>query len=373
MTKKLRKGYTTGSCAAAAAGGAARMLLSQQMQEEVGIRTPGGVPLRLELTDPHFTQTYARCAVRKDSGDDPDITNGILVYACVKKLPGVDLHIMGGEGIGRITKPGLACPVGEWAINPGPRRMILEALESARREAGYDGGLAVELSIPGGEALAVRTFNPRLGILGGLSILGTTGIVEPMSEQALTETIRLELHVLREAGYCAACLVPGSYGEEFARESFGVPPHLLVKCSNFIGEAIDSAAEEGFREILLIGHLGKLIKLAAGVFNTHSRYGDGRAEIMTAHAALAGCGGEIARRLMDAVTTEEAVSVLREAGLDAAVMHSLKNALETHLKRRAGDMRIGAAVFTKRHGLLFLTQDAGGQIEKMGVKKEGLV
>ncbi len=314
--KLLRRGYTTGSCAAASAKAAARMLLAGVICETVSLTTPNGTSLTLDVLDIETSNPdgSVSCAVQKDSGDDPDITNGCLVYTRVARAR-AGIEIRGGEGIGRVTKPGLNQPVGEYAINSVPRRMIREACEAVCAEQGYAGGLVVTISIPGGAELAARTFNPRLGIEGGLSVLGTTGIVEPMSEAAIVSTIRAELSLLYEAGNRDVTLTVGNYGESFARDVLRLPLASHVKCSNFIGDTLCAAAEKGFQSALLVGHIGKLVKLGIGIINTHSRNGDGRMETLAACALTAGASLDALRRINAAATTDAAVDVLRAEGL----------------------------------------------------------
>ena len=228
--KKMRTGYTTGSCAAAAAKAAVCMLLSGEVIQQVRLMTPKGVELDLEVEQIERRQHGVRCAVRKDSGDDPDVTNGIYVYAEVRKEPEPGIYLDGGEGIGRITKKGLEQPVGAAAINRVPRQMILEAVKEQSIRYGYQGGLSVIISAPEGKKLAAKTFNPRLGIENGISILGTSGIVEPMSEKALTDTIFLEMKMLKENGIDRCCVVPGNYGRDFLAEQLGVDTDQAVKC-----------------------------------------------------------------------------------------------------------------------------------------------
>ena len=286
--KRLRLGYTTGSCASAAAKAAAWMLLTGEKRENISLTTPKGIELKLPVLEIERTNDQVSCAIRKDSGDDPDITDGALIFATVSRKAGAGISIDGGTGVGRVTKRGLDQPVGAAAINSVPRQMIRENLEEVCKTLDYPDGLSVVISVPAGEELAKRTFNPRLGIVGGISILGTSGIVEPMSEQALIDTIRLELKQRRLGGAEEVLLTPGNYGKDFAARSFDVRPEIPVMTSNFIGDALDSCKELGFQNVLLVGHIGKLVKLAGGMMNTHSRYGDCRMEIMTAHAAAAG-------------------------------------------------------------------------------------
>ena len=358
--ERLRCGYTTGTCAAAAAAGAAALLLEGAALPAVHIDTPAGVRVEAELLEHAAGEGWAACAVRKDGGDDPDVTDGALICARVERSTGPGIAIDGGQGVGRVTRPGLDQPVGEAAINSTPRRMIQEQLEAAAARAGYAGGLRAVISVPTGEALAGRTFNPRLGIEGGISILGTSGIVEPMSAQALVETIALELRQAAAEGADQVVLTPGNYGADFLAESGLIPSDIrIVKCSNFIGEALDRAAEAGIRQLILVGHLGKLVKVAGGVMNTHSRWADCRMEILCAHAALCGAGQETARALMGSATTDAGLDILAEAGLLDRTMDSLLSALQAHLERRAGtSCRCGGVLFTNTRGLLGMTGTA---------------
>ena len=352
--KNLRCGYTTGTCAALAASGAARLLLTGQAPPTLRLRTPKG---RTVETAPRFCvleNGAARCGVEKDAGDDPDVTNGCLVVAEVRKTDG-GIAIDGGAGVGRVTKPGLEQPIGAAAINRVPRRMIAEAAERERAAANYQGGLSVTVSVPDGERLARKTMNPALGIVGGISILGTSGIVEPMSEKAITDAIAVEIRQAAASG-TRLVLTPGNYGLEFLRQSgiaSGVP---VVRCSNYVGDALDAAAE-GFQSVLLVGHIGKLVKLAGGIMNTHSKQADCRNELFCAHAAICGADAPLCRALMDAATTDECISLLDAAGLRRAVMESLLAAIQRRLERRV-DYAVGAALFSNQYGFLGQTDAA---------------
>ncbi len=362
----LRTGRTTGSCAALAARAAARMLLTGEEETTSSLETPSGERLAAALHAVLLTPEAARCAVVKDAGDDPDVTNGLSVFAEVRRRDGTGVVIDGGEGIGRVTKAGLDQPVGAAAINSVPRRMIAAEVRAVCAELGHDvdaggGGLAVTVSIPGGEAIAARTFNPRLGVEGGLSILGTTGIVEPMSTRAVVETIRLELRVLRETGATGAILTPGRYGENFLRGGAAVPPRTLVICSNFIGEALDAAKELGFSEILVVGHLGKLVKLSGGVMDTHSRVADCRLELLALHAALCGADAALLARLLESPTVDAALAVLdgADAALRRAAVAALLARAERYCALRTGDaVQTGLAAFTNSLGLLGMSPRA---------------
>lgn len=364
-TKALRQGYTTGTCAAAAAKAAAWMLLTGQEIGHVALTLPSGGALTLEVRETERGSGYVRCAIRKDAGDDPDVTGGALVFAEVRRTDSPGIAIDGGVGVGRVTKPGLDQPVGAAAINSVPRRMIREQAEEVCRGAGWQGGLSIVISVPEGEALAKKTFNPRLGIVGGISILGTTGIVEPMSEQALVDTIRVELRQRRALGEEWALLTPGNYGADYIRDGLGIDPARAVTTSNFIGEALDLCREMGFRGALLVGHIGKLVKLAGGMWNTHSKYGDCRMEILAAHAAAAGLDCARCAAVLDCVSCDEALRVIGEP-LREAVLRRVMARVAEQLNRRAGeDMRAGAVTFSKVYGFLAQTEKAGELLGKM--------
>ena len=369
----LRCGYTTGTCAALGAAGAARLLLTGHAPESVGLRTPKGIVVEVAPQFCRLTADGAACAIVKDGGDDIDATTGLPVIAAVTLLPGAPrtVTIDGGAGVGRVTKPGLDQPVGAAAINRVPRQMIAEALLREADAVGYGGGFAVVISIEGGEAAAKRTFNPHLGVEGGLSVLGTSGIVEPMSQQAILDTIQLEmnqaaLRVQTEAGPRRLILAPGNYGLDYlgtAYPEFASIP--VVKTSNFIGDTLDMAASAGFEDVLLVGHVGKLCKLAGGIMNTHSHTADCRTELFCAHAALCGASRELCAALYAAATTDACLELLDAAGLRAPVLESLLDAIQLHLDRRAGEaFRVGAVLFSNQHGPLGATQTAKELLEQ---------
>lgn len=363
--KKLRCGYTTGSCAAAAAKAAAFILLSGGTVQSVSLLTPKGIPLTLPVLECTSGEDWVRCAVKKDSGDDPDITNGVLVYATVQRQTDNGITIDGGIGVGRVTKPGLDQPVGAAAINTVPRQMIAAAVQEVQEELQDFTGLSVLIEIPAGVKLAARTFNPHLGIEGGISILGTSGIVEPMSEQALIDTIRAECRVCKAVGNQQLLAAPGNYGADFLRSQFPFLPETVVKCSNFIGETIDIAIELGFSRLLLIGHIGKLVKVGAGILQTHSRYADGRLETLAACGLRAGVDSALLCQLLDCVTTDAALDLLQKHGALEATMAVLMERIQYHLERRSdGKMEIGAVVFSNIYGLLGMTKNAGQWLEE---------
>ena len=362
--KLLRCGYTTGTCAALGAAGAARLLLTGREPETVALRTPKGIVVEVAPLWCRSTDTGAACAIRKDGGDDVDVTTGLPVIASVALRPELsgEVRIHGGEGVGRVTKPGLDQPVGEAAINHVPRAMIKEALEKEAESAGYAGGFDVTISIEGGAETAKRTFNPHMGVEGGLSVLGTSGIVEPMSQQAILDTIQLEMGqaALRADSPRRLILAPGNYGLDYLHEKMPALKNIpVVKTSNFIGDTMDMAAASHFEEVVLVGHIGKLVKLAGGVMNTHSRTADCRTELLCAHAALCGASRDVCAALMNAATTDACIEILDGAEMREPVLSSLLDAIQLHLDRRAaGAFRVGAVLFSNQYGPLGQTRTA---------------
>lgn len=350
--KNLRYGYTTGSCAAAAAQAATLLLLTNECPDKIKLNTPKGIELILSPEDSKIENNIASCAITKDSGDDPDVTNGIRIFAYVKKTD-KEIVIDGGYGVGRITKAGLANPIGSAAINPKPLQQIKNAVKLAMKKANYIGGLSVTICAENGEEIAKQTYNEHLGIIGGISILGTSGIVEPMSEQALMDTTHLELDSLYAEGQKIAFLCPGNYGADFAKNTLGLDLEQSVKCSNFIGDAIDYAVFKGFKKILLVGHAGKLVKIAAGVMNTHSSVADGRQEIFTSHAALLGVSHDKLENLMNAITIDECLNILKSTGLLNSVLESIGKSIEKRLNMRVyNKVQIEYIMFTNQFGIL---------------------
>lgn len=368
----LRRGWTTGTCAQAAAAAAAQALLAGSLPREgadwtVTVHLPDGQPFtlpvqsgKIEKRDSQGRPLAVTCKVKKDSGDDPDVTDGVTVCATVSFFSEDRIEIDGGQGIGRVTKPGLSQPVGSAAINPVPRQMIQKELVRLKEAAGWEGGFQVLVEIPGGEKLAQRTFNPRIGIVGGLSVLGTSGIVEPMSEKALIDTIEVEIKVKLAEGRRCLIAAPGNYGLDFLRDRWGILAQDTVKCSNYIGETIDLAAEHGAEGMLFVGHIGKLVKIAGGIMNTHSRWGDCRMELLASAALRAGLSGDRAASLLGCNTTEDALQILTEKER-RKVMDCLLEKIHTYLNIRAQssaqrDMKTGAVLFSNVYGVLGMTR-----------------
>lgn len=362
--RRMRCGHTTGTCAASASKAAAETLLTHRMVRKVSISTPKGIILNLPVEDMTVDDGSVRCAVRKDGGDDIDATDGLLVYATVSKTDR-GIEIDGAEGVGRVTRKGLDQPVGNAAINHVPRQMITEALTDVMSATGYSGGLRTVISVPGGIETAKKTFNPRLGIEGGISILGTSGIVEPMSETALIDTIKTEMRVRVANGAHTLLVVPGNYGKDFTDNIPGIDPEFAVKCSNFIGDMLDYAVELGV-DVLLISNLGKLVKVAGGIMNTHSRNADCRMEILAANTALAGGSMESVKRIMDCISTDDALEVIESEGLIGKVSERLIDRIGFYMNHRTGgSICTGAVMFSSVYGLLGKTSTADELIEKI--------
>lgn len=377
--KLMRRGYTTGSCAAAASKAASVMLLSGEETDSIKLDTPKGITLTLDVLDILRGPGFARCAIRKDSGDDPDDTNGTLIYATVSSLhagiPEEELvmqprtasveqlddrvEIWGGIGVGKVTKPGLSCKVGGPAINPVPRKMITQEVLAAMKQYGYEKPLRVVISIPDGTAIAPKTFNPRLGIEGGISVLGTSGIVEPMSDRALIDTMYTEMDSRKANGYKDLLVFFGNYGADFTRDEMKIDISTAVTCSNFVGELLDYAVLQGFESVLIIGHSGKLIKLAQGVMNTHSKYADCRSEFLALQAMFHGASPAVGKEIYQALTTDEMTKILKREGLFEAVMEEAARKIDFYMQKRVhGKLKTGAILFSNVYGILGETAGA---------------
>ena len=401
----MRFGFTTGSCAAAASKAAAYMLLTGRKKDTISIETPKGIRFDAQIVDIERQETYVRCAVIKDGGDDPDVTTGAHIVSTVRLLPGNSpesakspnsppspphqavppspsppqqpapfVVIEGGKGVGRVTLPGLDQKPGAAAINHVPREMITKEVLEVCNICDYKGGLSVEISVTEGEELASKTFNPRLGIKGGISILGTSGIVEPMSSQALLDTIRTELNQKKALGATVAAVSPGNYGLDFMRQTYGYDLDKSVKCSNFIGDTIDMAAEIGFEKFLLTGHIGKLIKVSGGIMNTHSKEGDCRMELLAAAAVKAGCRLETVSAILNAAVTEEGVRLIEQEGKREEAMAYVMERIMFYLDKRTteatqrtaqGKMEIGCIMYSNDFGLLAQSSNAHALLSEL--------
>lgn len=361
----MRHGFTTGSCATAASKAACMALLLGIKKENIVITTPKGIDYKAEILDLSVSESMASCAVIKDGGDDPDVTSGAHIYATVSVIQkwdlgkNVEIVIDGGKGVGRVTKPGLDQPVGNAAINHVPRQMITDEILDVCNEAEFYGKLKVVISVPEGEEIALNTFNPRLGIEGGISIIGTSGIVEPMSSKALLDTIKVELNQRKEMGFDYVAVSPGNYGIDYMKKAYNYDLDRSVKCSNFIGDTIDMAVELGFSKLLLTGHIGKLIKVSGGIMNTHSKEGDCRMELMAAAAVKNGVSLETISKILDCVVTEEGVRLLETEGKSRHVMDYIMEKIMFFLnKRAAGKIQIECVMYSNEFGELARSKGA---------------
>ena len=362
--KKLRCGYTTGTCAAAATKAAIRALLSGKLDSYETMSVPKGVTIDVPIKSIEIEDGVAICVVTKDGGDDIDATHGMDVISQVR-LTEADIVIDGGKGIGRVTKKGLDQPPGNAAINSTPRRMIHDVLMDAFDEFGYDGGAEVIISAPEGEKVALKTFNPNLGIIGGISVLGTSGIVEPMSENAIIASIKKEMDMRFAEGSKILAVVPGNYGVKHAESIPCVDPDNVVKCSNYIGDMLDHAVNIG-ADIILIGNIGKLVKLAGGIMNTHSKNADSRMEILSAYTALAGGSIELVRDIMKCISTDDALENIQREGLVEKVSELLMERIDLHMRHRTGgSIRTSAIMFSSQFGLLGKTKDADEMLREL--------
>lgn len=348
----MRTGFTTGTCAAAAAAAAAEMLLMNAVMDTVAVFLPNGIEAAFEVVDIRRETGCVSCAVIKDAGDDPDVTDGVKVFARCE-LTEAGFELKGGEGVGVVTCDGLAVPKGQPAINPVPRKMILENVAKVCEKHAYTGGVGITLSIPGGAEIAQKTFNPRLGIEGGLSILGTTGIVEPMSEKALVDTLKLTIDKQKLEDADNILITPGNYGKDYCVNVLGLDIEKAVKFGNYLGECLDYVAYRQFRRVFLVGHIGKLVKVAGGVMNTHSNMADCRMELLAAHAALKGAKQAQTAQIMGCKTTDGVIALLDGWGLTEAVCASLLDKIMEHLCYRLPDsVEAGVIVFSGARTLM---------------------
>lgn len=359
--KQLRYGYTTGTCATGAALAAAQLLFEGHAPDTVRVRTPKGWELELEVLEPRSGDGWAQAAVRKDAGDDPDVTDGALIVARVERNGEGCVLFRAGDGVGTVTRPGLRVPPGEAAVNPVPRQMICQALEPYT--VGGQ-GLTVTLSVPGGDEIAQKTFNPRLGIQGGISIIGTSGVVEPMSEEALKESLALELDMQRALGKKRLVFSPGNYGRDLG-EQLGLKVEDVVKTSNYVGFMLDRALQGGVEEILWVGHLGKLVKVAAGIFQTHSSMADGRLETLGAWAGAFGAAPDTIRDILACNTTEAAVAIIKEKQLEAVFGQLAETVSRRSMERVHGGITVGTVLFTLDEGVVGMDRTAERLLEAL--------
>ena len=370
--KKMALGITTGSCAALTAKAAAQHLTGLGPVSESTLMTPKGIRVTFPVELSDAGEMFAEYGIRKDSGDDPDVTHGTLIYSSVRmitdsEIPKTaftselhpDLFLEGGEGVGRVTKPGLTQPVGYAAINEVPRRMIFQAVADVLDTADAKGKFLITVRIPEGKNLAKRTFNPRLGIEGGISVLGTSGIIEPMSDKALVDTTEVLIRQRKNLGHHTLLVTPGNYGQGYVTDYLGMDLSSSIKCSNFMGETIDLAVSYEFDQFLLVGNIGKIAKLSAGIMNTHSHTADCRWEIIAANAAMCGASKDLLSKMEECITTEEMLKYLDAENLIEPVMDRIMKRIEHYVSMRAGEsMKIGVYMFSENYGLLGKTTQA---------------
>ena len=365
--KKLRMGYTTGTCATAAAKAAAFMLLNDCYINNISIVTLKGIKIDIEILDIDKKDDYVSCAVKKDSGDDPDVTNGILIYAKVSKNNTKEIFIDGGIGIGRVTKPGLDQSVGFAAINSTPRKTIKEEVQKIIDETHFPNGLDVIISAPMGEEIAKRTFNPKLGIVGGISILGTKGIVVPMSEDAIIDTIKTEMRMHLACKEVDCLFTPGNYGETFLKDNYNITKDKVIQCSNYIIDAINYANEVNFKSITLVGHIGKMIKLAGGMVNTHSKYGDNRMETFYEISKKYGLSEDGLNKIKEAVTTDEMIKIIDNEKLLNPVMEEVvRKIIDVVNHKMNNKIEFDVIVFSNVYGLLASSKPVKEILNKFG-------
>jgi len=357
--KKLRYGYTTGTCAAAASKAAALMLFNNKEINQVSIVTPKGWELFLDVHNITIEKDSVSCCVIKDAGDDPDVTNKLEICTRVEKAEN-GITITGGKGVGIVTKKGLSIPVGSYAINPVPLKMIRESVLEVLPK---DCGVKIEIFVPKGEEASKKTFNPDLGIVGGISIIGTSGIVEPMSEEALKEAIALEMSVLKEEGKKNIIFVPGNYGINFLKKELDLYKISPLKISNFVGDMLDRACEFDIEKILLVGHIGKIVKVASGNFNTHSKVTDSKMETLAANCALIKCDPKLIKEIMESNTTEEAVDYILNAGLKDVFNILAEKVSEKCNKRTRNKIEVSCVMYSLNHGLLGMSKNAENMIK----------
>lgn len=366
--KNLRCGYTTGTCACGAAMYATQVLLKkvcssldskELLPSQVIVDTPSGIPVALDIHNITIDENFVSCSVIKDGGDDPDVTSGMHIFAKAEIISSIckmqnentkekqGVIIEGGEGIGIVTKPGLDQPVGNAAINSTPRKYITEIVESIKKLYNYSDTIKITIYAKEGKERAKKTFNERMGIEGGISIIGTSGIVEPMSNTAIVETTKLEINQRKAKGDKTLYIAPGRIGESFAHDVFKIDTEDIVLCSNNVYEAFENAIAAGFSDITFIGHIGKLVKLGYGAKNTHSANNDGRIEELILCALLAGANENLLKEISECVTTDGVISILKNCDLLDKTMFVLGDRIEsTILRWIEGKACIRLCVFT---------------------------
>lgn len=396
--KKYRRGYTTGSCATGASKAAVYMLITKNRINTINIDTPKGIPLLLKVDNINISDTFVECSIKKDGGDDIDATHTMDIYARAEivakndknkgylTLKDIDslstnseckselykfIRVYGGTGIGVVTKKGLSVDVGKPAINPTPLKMINHEIrkligDNFESILGNDKVLKITIFAPQGETVAKKTFNPRLGIVGGISIIGTTGIVEPMSDDGWKKSLSIELQMKKEQGLDKIILVPGNHGEQFIREKLNIDIKYVVRVSNFIGYMIKEAQRIGYKKILMAGHIGKFIKVSAGIFNTHSKVADARSEILVANLALMGARYEFLNKINQCVTTEKAVELINNSEYREVyniLSNKCRERVKQYLNEDSDDIDVEVIIFSMDKSLLGKSDNTDDLVE----------
>lgn len=375
--KKLRYGITTGTCGAAAAEAAAELLILNVKKDIVNVITPKGTAVEVPVKLCSEGENKTEYMVIKDSGDDPDVTNNAEIHVSVEITDNIpekafkseeypNLYLDGGLGVGRVTKKGLEQSIGYAAINTVPRTMIFKAVGQVCSISEFNENLLITVSVPKGRELAEKTFNPRLGIEGGISILGTSGIIEPMSERAIIDTIETEIKQLTALGRKSIIVTPGNYGRGYVSDYLKLDLSESIKCSNYIGETLDMAVYYGIKNFLLVGNVGKLVKTAAGIMNTHSKVADGRGEIFALHSMLRGADRKTAIKIMECINTDEMLEILEREKLREAVTESILKKVKEYFRLRIGNsMKFGVMMFSEKFGFLGQTEGTEEVIENI--------
>ena len=350
--KKLRYGYTTGSSATAATKAALMYLLDDSKHDipEVTIKLPSGNSLTISVNSLEKKENSVLASVIKDGGDDPDVTHGLEIYSKVSLRNDLKINIFGGIGVGKVTKKGLPVAPGNSAINPVPLKMIRETVEEMLPE-GF--GADVEISVPKGEETAKKTLNAKLGIIGGISILGTTGIVKPMSEESWKASLAIELKMaLENAGNGEAIFLFGNRGKQYLSDNFEDNISQAIVISNFVGYNFDRACEFEAKKIYFIGELGKFVKVAGGIFHTHSRVSDAKMEILTANALLVGESTENMKKIMASNTTEEATKYIEKTEVYNLLAEKAKQKCEEYCRRNGWELEVETLIISAEKEVL---------------------
>lgn len=350
--KKLRYGYTTGSSATAATKAALMYLLDDGKHDilEVTIKLPSGNPLTISVNSLEKKENSVLASVIKDGGDDPDVTHGLEIFSKVTLRKDLKINIFGGIGVGKVTKKGLPVAPGNSAINPVPLKMIRETVEEMLPEGL---GADVEIFVPKGEETAKKTLNAKLGIIGGISILGTTGIVKPMSEESWKASLAIELKMaLENAGNGEAIFLFGNRGKQYLSDNFEDNTSQAIVISNFVGYMFDRACEFEAKKIYFIGELGKFVKVAGGIFHTHSRVSDAKMEILTANALLVGESTENMKKIMASNTTEEATKYIEKTEVYNLLAEKAKQKCEEYCRRNGWELEVETLIISAEKEVL---------------------